>query len=128
MGTLSFEPLIPLPLWLALAVAGAGLLGWYAYGRPGALPPRRWAGVLALMGCGLLLVLGILLNPTWIEPATPPAGKPLLTILLDTSASMATPDAAQGRSRYQAATAVVQAFAQSMGERYDVRVLGFTDA
>ena len=33
----------------------------------------------------------ILLNPTWLERIPPPPGKPLLTILVDRSASMATP-------------------------------------
>ena len=52
----------------------------------------------------MVLVLGILLNPTWIEPVAPPAGKPLLTVLVDATASMATADAGpRARTRYQSA-------------------------
>ena len=57
MGTLSFEPLIPLALWLTLAGAGLALLGWYARTRPAAVPRRRWLLILGLWALGLVLLL-----------------------------------------------------------------------
>src|SRR5262249_12850545 len=120
MGTLSFEPLLPSALWLTLAVAGAGLLGWYAWRRPGSVARRRWAGILALMATGHLLVLLVLLNPTWVAPVAPPAGKPLLTLLIDATASMATADSSAGRARYLDAARLPQDFQPEVGDRYDV--------
>ena len=57
MATLSFEPLISLSVWLTLALAGAMLLGWYGWRRPGGVTPRRWIGILTQMSLGLGLVL-----------------------------------------------------------------------
>src|SRR5262245_3989718 len=125
MSTLSFEPLIPPAPWLTLALAGAALLGWYAWQRPAALPRRRWANILTLMTAGLVLVLLILLNPTWIEPVAPPAGKPVLTVLVDSSASMATPDTADRKSRFESAARLAQAFSRELNDRFEVRVATF---
>jgi hypothetical protein len=124
MATLSFEPLIPPALWLALAVAGVALLAWYGWGRPASVRRPRWAVVLALMAAGLALVLLVLLNPTWVEPLAPPAGKPLVTVLVDGSASMATADVG-GQTRYRAATGVARAFAGELADRFDLRVATF---
>jgi hypothetical protein len=125
MGSLSFEPLIPLALWLSLAVAGLALLGWYARTRPAAVPRRRWLVIRSLMALGLVLLLLIVLNPTWVEPVTPPAGKPLLTVLVDATASMDTPDAADGQTRYRAAARLARACAEEMADRFEVRVRTF---
>jgi hypothetical protein len=127
MPMLSFEPLISLYLWLTLALAGALLLAWYGWRRPGEVTRQRWAGIVTLTGLGLVLVLAILLNPTWVEPVAPPAGKPLLTVLIDETASMATPDAADGLTRYQAATRVANALAKAAGDRFEVRFRTFAE-
>ena len=37
MRSLSFEPLVPLALWLTLAGTGLLLLAWYGWRRPGVL-------------------------------------------------------------------------------------------
>jgi hypothetical protein len=125
MATLTFEPLIAPALWLTLALAGAALLAVYGWRRPGAVTRRRWAGAVALMGLGQALVLGILLNPTWVEPVTPPAGKPLLTVVVDATASMAAPDAAGGATRYQAALGLARSLAEASAARFEVRVQTF---
>ena len=122
MASLSFDPLISLTLWLTLALAGAALLAWYGAGRPPGLPKRRWRGILALTGAGLALVLGVLLNPTWVESVPPPEGKPLVTLLLDASASMATPDEAGGRTRFQAAAELARGLAGDLDGSCEVRV------
>src|SRR5438874_1317252 len=103
MASLTFEPLISPALWAMLALLAAGLLVWYARNRPRAVPRRRWIAIIALMSIGAAAILAILLNPTWLEPVAPPAGKPLLTVLVDQSASMAVEDAPAGQSRWKAA-------------------------
>lgn len=128
MGTLSFEPLIPLALWLVLVLAGLGLMTWYCWRRPTAVLRQRWLCIIALMGIGLALVLLVLLNPTWIEPMTPPAGKPLLTVLVDATTSMATSDAGAGLTRYSAAAELARRCARELSDSFDVRIMTFATA
>jgi hypothetical protein len=124
----TFEPLIASSLWLALAAAAAALLVWYAWRRPGPIPRGRWFGTITMMAAALFIVLVVLLNPTWVEPVAPPAGKPLLTILVDATASMNTPDGPGGAPRYQGATAAAARAVESLGKRFDIRVKSFSDA
>ena len=128
MESLRFEPLIPGALWMALAVAGAALLLFYAVRRrPTGVPRRRWGGIIALMVAAVALVLVVLLNPTWVREIPPPAGKPLLTLLVDASASMLTPDA-EGGPRYDAALRSASKIVDDLSDRFDVRVRTFADA
>src|SRR6185436_13462890 len=124
---MSFEPLIPSSLWLALALGGAALWIWYARRRPGGISRPRWMGAIGLMGCGIIAALVVLLNPTWVRPIPPPAGKPLLTILVDESASMATPDVQGGGTRYQGASDLAASVAKKLEGEFEVRVKGFAD-
>src|SRR4051794_5601176 len=107
MSSLSFEPLIPGSLWMALAVVGLALLGWYALRRPEAIGLARWTLAIVLMTTALATVLAVLLNPTRVTELPPPAGKPLLSVLVDDSGSMCVPDGAtngsQGQTRYESA-------------------------
>jgi hypothetical protein len=123
---MSFEPLIPGSLWLALAVIGALLLVWYAIRRPTIMSPARWGCVVGLMALAMALVLIILLNPIRVRQIPPPPGRPLLTLLTDASASMNTPDADGGATRYESASAVARAMAAKLGGRFDVRVRSFS--
>src|SRR5437764_925657 len=126
MGTLVFEPLIAPALWLALAVGAAALLTWYGLWRPGGLSLRVWTGVLMLMATAVTVILVVLLNPTWIEPLSPPQGLPRLTILIDESASMATCDSA-GASRFQLAADLARRYADQLKAKFDVRTAAFAD-
>lgn len=92
-----FEPLIPSSLWLALAAVAGALLVVYAVRRPAVMSRARWAWTVGGMALAVVLVLAILLNPTWVERVAPPGGKPVLTVLVDSTASMGTPDAPGGR-------------------------------
>jgi hypothetical protein len=127
MPSLTVECLIPPALWVALAVATASLLAWYSRRRPGAAPRGRWAAIIALMALGTADALAILLNPTWIEPITPPAGKPLLTVLVDQSASMAVEDAVGGKSRWIAASELAAQAERDLSSRFDVEVRTFSE-
>jgi len=91
MQYVTLEPQIPLALWVPLALAAAALLVAYGLAARDRLSRRRRAGVMALMTVALAVPLVVLLNPTWLERIPPPEGKPVLTILVDSSASMATP-------------------------------------
>ena len=79
------------------------------------------------MALAAAVPLVMLLNPTWLERIPPPAGKPVLTILLDRSASMATRDADSGQTRYEAGAAIAAAVARDLKDRYDVRIRTFAD-
>jgi hypothetical protein len=125
MTHITFDPCIPLALWAPLALSAAGLLSWYAAAGRRRLPARRWWAVVALMAMAAAVPLLILLNPTWLEHVPPPAGKPLLTVLVDRSASMATRDAPGGQTRYQAVATVATAVAGQLKDQYEVRLRSF---
>jgi hypothetical protein len=122
---LTFDPYIPLALWVPLALAAAGLLATYAWTSRGRMrAPRRWT-ILSLMAAAAGVPLAILLNPTWVDRVPPPPGKPLLSILVDTSASMDVHDAAKNQSRYQEACRTANAMLKDLGDRYEIRLRGF---
>jgi hypothetical protein len=124
--TLTLEPLISSTLWLTLAVALAALLGWYAWRRPWGIGITRWVAIVTLMGLSGAAILVVLLNPTWLEPIPPPAGKPRLTILVDDSASMAATDMPANHSRFEDAAATAKTCAEKLAGRFDVRVSAFS--
>lgn len=126
MTHLTFEPMIPASLWLLLAVVAAVLLVWYGRSQPGHMGRVSWVGIMALMFGGIAAVLAVLLNPTWIHPIRPPAGKPLLTVLVDASASMSVKDAAGGASRYEAACLAAEKLSRDLAAQFDVRVRSFS--
>lgn len=123
---MTFQPLIPASLWLALALAAVALLAWYALRRPAVMSRGRWAAVVGLMGVAVALVLAILLNPIHVRQIPPPAGKPLLTLLTDASGSMSTPDADAGKTRYAAACDIATTLSAQLADRFDVRVRTFS--
>src|SRR3954466_15573911 len=100
LASITFEPLIPPSLFAFIAVAGAVVLALYAFGRRSAASPGRWAAIVSMMAAGFVIVLAVLLNPVLVRPLPGPPGKPTLTILVDSSASMATNDCNNGRTRY----------------------------
>ncbi|MFI5456333.1 MAG: hypothetical protein ACHRXM_12870 [Isosphaerales bacterium] len=127
MKLLTLQPLIPPPLWILVSLGCGAIWVWYGCRRPGDVSRRRWSGILTLMACGIVLVLIILLNPTWLERATPPGGKPLLTVLVDTSASMATPDAnaAAATTRFDAAQELARGFAGALRNQFEIQTVAF---
>ena len=128
MSGLTFEPLVPAALWIVLAAVSAGVLGWYFWRRPPALSGPRWGLVAALAAAGMAMVLVILLNPLWLEPIPPPAGKPLLTILLDRSASMRISDVEGKASRLAQGAEIAQLLPKQLSGQFDVQVRTFAAA
>jgi len=125
MKDLSFEPLIAPSLWLGLALIAAGMLVWYALRRPGGTPRKHWSVMVGFMSAAVGVVLFLLLNPTWSHQIEPPGGKPVITLLVDASKSMATPDASGGISRYAAASQVATDLVKSLSDEFEVRVEQF---
>ncbi len=126
MKHLTLNPYIPMGFWLTLAVAGIVLLAFYGFAVRRRLPRGRRVAVIVLMSVALAVPLAILLNPTWVERIPPPSGKPLLTVLVDRSASMAVADEDDGKTpRYAAASRIARQMSGQLDDRYEVRVRGF---
>ena len=66
-----------------------------------------------------------LLNPTLSHELPSPAGKPVLTVLVDDSGSMGTPDATDGLTRFTAAGRIARQMASQLSDRFDVRLAAF---
>lgn len=134
---LTVAPLIPLSVWLTLAVAAAALLTWYAATARGGITRGRWRGIVAAMTLTIALPLLLLLNLQWVEPIPPPPGKPLVTVLIDASAGMATEDGAgtaaatknkaDESTRFAAARKAALALRDTMGKEVDVEFRLFSD-
>ena len=60
MAALTFDPLLPVTIWLTLAVAAMALVGAYIRRRPTAVGRRRWAVITSLMFAGIGVVLLLL--------------------------------------------------------------------
>ncbi|MFO7899543.1 MAG: hypothetical protein R6V58_10860 [Planctomycetota bacterium] len=127
MCYLTVDPRIPFALWWPLAATAAVLLVVYAVAAWNRLPRGRRSAIVALMTAAVAVPLLVLLNPTWLERVPPPEGKPLLTILVDRSGSMATADAPGDATRFDAAARVAEATAGELADRYEVRVRAFAD-
>src|SRR5271170_5617964 len=125
MSELTYDPLIPGPLWLILAAAAAALLLWYAVRRPPSVSGRRWIAIVMLMALGMAAVLALLLNPTMSHELPSPAGKPVLTVLVDDSGSMGTPDAADGVTRFASAARIARQIESQFSDRFEVRLNAF---
>ncbi len=123
---LDFDPRVSLPLWVALAAALA--IAWCVYawrcGSSIARPNRLWTLALMLVAGAVPLVL--LLNPTWVEALPPPEGRPLVTVVVDTSASMDVIDKDEAdETRLQIATKIAEDLLSSFDETYETRLLSF---
>jgi uncharacterized membrane protein len=121
----------PAAWWLVvlLAAAAAGF-ALFAYLRLGSLPPRDRAALAAIRSAALLLLIWCLAAPVLVV-ATAVSQRNALAILIDDSRSMGITDAAGGRSRHEAALAAFAPegqLAARLGERFQVRVFGFSEA
>ncbi|HEX4147606.1 MAG TPA: hypothetical protein VHY20_01405, partial [Pirellulales bacterium] len=121
-GALVCAPLVPLAWWVLLAALAASLWLWYAVGSRRRLPRARWLSMLGLMALAIALPLSLLLNPIWVERLPPPAGKPLVTVLLDHSASMSTADAPLAATRFAAGQKFVADLTGKLAKRFEVRI------
>ncbi len=113
--------------WVSLAALSIALWVWYALRRPMACSRSVWLCIMGLTGVGLASALIILLNPIWLKPLPPPAGKPLLTILVDESNSMSIKDGSDQASRWELATTAVSEVVDRLESTFDIRVQTFAE-
>ena len=125
--SLTFEPLISPALWITLTILAVVLWCWYGWKPVGGLSRRRWYLIMGLSASGTVGVLIVLLNPTWLELIPPPAGKPLLTILVDESESMKTLDVGEQQPRYQIAVNDAIKLEDELQSRFEIRIRKFSD-
>lgn len=125
--TLTFEPLLPPVVWVTVTVLSVALWIVYAARRPAACRRLLWGVIMTLTAAGLASVLTVLLNPIWLEPLPPPAGKPLLTILVDQSSSMDAADGTNAISRYSVASNAIIRLIDDLKPQFDIRIQGFAE-
>ncbi|MEQ1824977.1 MAG: hypothetical protein ABL921_03495 [Pirellula sp.] len=89
----TFEPKIPLGLWWALAAAATVAVVYYALRRDWPVSAGKRFVLTILLGLGIVGPLLIALNPIWVETIPPLRGSPQMTVLVDGTQSMRTPDA-----------------------------------
>jgi hypothetical protein len=71
MTRITFDPCIPLAMWVPLALATAVLLGWYAVAGRRRLPARRWWVVVALMVLAAAVPLVVSTTSAWKSETCP---------------------------------------------------------
>ena len=118
---LVIEPFIPFALWLALALLAVAVMVWYALTNKMSASRGQRILILTLMSLTVALPLLVLLNPTWIQNVPPPAGKPVVRVLVDTSSSMATDDV-DGQTRLWRAQQITKEATETLSDQFDVRV------
>ncbi len=126
LAWLDWQPRVSLPLWLALATVFLCVWGAYAWrcGRAISKSRRVWTLGLMLLAGSVPLVL--LLNPTWVEALPPPEGRPLVTILVDTSGSMNVADVdGQSETRLDRAAKLAEKITSSLDDSYETRLFAF---
>ncbi|MDA1053615.1 MAG: hypothetical protein O3C40_24470 [Planctomycetota bacterium] len=124
---LTFDPHIPLALWFPLLLSAVAALVVYGFNSRGRIPKVRRLGVLSLMTLAAALPLIVLLNPTWVERLPPPAGKPLLTVLVDRSASMATADVEGSTSRHAESVRIAAEIDRRLADQFEIRIRSFDE-
>ncbi|MEX0725742.1 MAG: CARDB domain-containing protein [Planctomycetaceae bacterium] len=124
---LTFDPYIPLALWFPLLLAAVAALIVYGLNSRGRIPQGRRLSVLLLMAVAVILPLCVLLNPTWVERLPPPAGKPILTVIIDRSASMATADVEGETSRHDESVKIASTMMKQLAERFEIQFRSFDE-
>lgn len=127
MRTLVTNPLIPESLWATLAFLSAAVIVLYMIVHPPRVSLKRKiliAGLLSFVAAGLL---ALLLNPTWEELDRAEFGRPALSILMDTSGSMATGDCS-GRSRLDIAQESAKDLREKLKGEFEVQLWQFDES
>src|SRR5262245_14817976 len=109
-----FEPPFPIQTIVGFGVVVL-LLALFAY-RFADLPRWRRAGLVTLRVAILLGIVVVLCRPMAVKPRPESGEKPLLTILVDSSASMNRKDEANGTSRAKAVAAALDSARRTFTE------------
>ena len=127
MRSLTIDPQVPGALWATLAVLGVGAIAFYLLVHPPRISRRRRIAVAALLAASLAAMLALLLNPTWEELEAADLGRPVLNVLIDTSASMGTRDVGDA-TRLEAAQRTALELQDELAGQFDVRLWAFDTA
>lgn len=112
---MTFEPLIP--LWVTLALAGAAVIA--------ALRSHPlWSATLVLR-LGLIALITMMLSNPVREVEQPVTRKPTLLLVADSSGSMATPDGPGNSARFAQARVVCAQLAAELEDLYQITQAGF---
>lgn len=95
----TIEPQIPLSLWWALAAIAVAAMLWYVVRFEWNQTSSKRVVLTAMLALGLIGPLLIALNPTWVETIPPIPGVPTITVLVDGTMSMNTPDMDESKSQ-----------------------------
>ncbi|MCG8651525.1 MAG: VWA domain-containing protein [Pirellulales bacterium] len=130
LAWLDWQPRVSLPLWLALALVLMIVWGIYLWRCGGSIPKGRRVWTLGLMLVAGFVPLMLLLNPTWVEALPPPEGRPLVTVLVDTSGSMnVADDENSSETRLSRAAELAKQTLAGFSETFETRIIAFdTDA
>jgi hypothetical protein len=112
---MTFEPLIP--LWVTLALASAAIIA--------ALRSHpMWSATLVLR-LGLIALITMMLGNPVREVEQPVTRKPTLLLVADSSGSMATADGPGNSARFAQARVVCAQLAAELGDLYQITQAGF---
>lgn len=95
----TIEPQIPLSLWWALTAIAVAAMIWYVVRFEWNQTSTKRIVLTAMLALGLIGPLLIALNPTWVETIPPIPGVPTITVLVDGTMSMDTPDIDESKSQ-----------------------------
>ncbi len=128
MESFVFDPLLPAPLLAALWVLAALAALAYVFWRPTRLPlsKRLALGALHLLPCAGLIVL--LYRPSIVTITGSSGGKPVLSVFVDSSASMATDDTESGTDRFRQAVTSIKEHLPAWTKDFEVRLHVFDGA
>jgi hypothetical protein len=128
METFVFDPLLPAPLLAALWVLAALAALVYVFWRPTRLPLVRRMALGALHALPMAGLIVLLYRPSIVTIAGSSGGKPVLSVFVDSSASMATDDAESGTDRFKLAVAAIKERLPAWSKDFDVRLHVFDGA
>ena len=127
LAWLDWRPHVALPVWLALVAIMSVAWIVYAYQSRNRLSPSRRRMTLFWMLFAAVIPLVLLLNPVWVEALPPPDGRPLVTMVIDTSASMNVSDDDGSETRIERAIELANEVTDSLDSIYETRWVTFDE-
>ncbi len=125
---ISFDPVGGWALFVLFLLAAGALATWAYLTSPAPLS-RGQRTLLWICRAGALVIVLLVLSRPVVVLDRPVRGKPLVTVLVDRSASMGVRDAGGGQTRLARATEIARDLDERLdtaGDRYDVRVRSFS--
>lgn len=129
LAWLDWQPRVGLPVWLAFVVV-VGVV-WMAYGHASRSRltggRHRWT-LLWMLWAGIVPLI-LLLNPVWVDALPPPDGRPLVTLVIDTSTSMNVADDAANpdQTRIVRSIGLASRISESLEKIYETRWMTFDE-